>query len=353
MSEKKAAFYYRDQYYLLPQEYSSVEELKSKITVPLHIKLQSLCEDNQISGNIEKGICIAPYFYSEYGCPTINVLIEDLSDIYPVEVELFTQAEYNERIRKVILEYCPGCQRYKPLSNRVQSLNGHFEEISLNSVCFFRQNSKPSPRVLRENLFWLGGRWYHFDPSKRDVEDIMDDIKSTIYLKFDSGKKDAHDSHKMTAFFKPEFFTGVIADTLESYIEKALYFTKFRMQFNQQSPVSKEEFEKQVADTNRDIMRKNCKRYGVSLAKLVFDPALEDKVARSLKPLFDHFYSVQLLKEPGAMYLLLLDECLFLKEMHFRTPLLESANAEITVYNQYNVSRYRISFDMEKQILGD
>ncbi len=353
MSEKRAALYYRDTYYLLPEEYSSVEQMKNKIIVPSHIELQSLCENNNIAGNIKKGICIAPYFYSEYGCPTINVLIDDLSDIYPVEVELFTQAEYNERIRKVILEYCPGCQRYKPLSNRVQSLNGHFEAISLNSVCFFRQNSKPSPRVFRDNLFGLGGIWYHFDPSKRDVEDVMDDIKSMIYLKFDSGEKGAHDSHKMTAFFKPEFFTGVLADTLESYIEKALYFTKFRMQFSQQEPVSKEEFEKQIDKTNRDSMRKNCKRYGVSLAKLDFEPALEDKVARSLKPLFDHFYSVQLLKEPGAMYLLLLDECQFLKEMHFRTPLLESANAEITVYNQYNVSRYRISFDMGKQILGD
>ena len=150
--------------------------------------------------------------------------------------------------------------------------------------------------------------------------------------------------------FKPDFFTRVLADTLRCYIEKALPFTEFRLQFAQQAPVSKEEFEKQISETNRDNMRKNCKRYGVSLAELNFDPALEEKVTRSLKPLLDHFYIMRLLKEPGVMYLLLLDECQFLKELHFRAPLLEPAKAEITVYNQYNESRYRVSFDMEKHI---
>lgn len=350
MSEKRAAFYYRENYYLLPQEYSSIDELKSEIAVPSHIKLQSLCEDNHVRTNIEKGICIAPYFYSEYGFPIDDVLIEDLSDIYPVEVELFTQAEYNEHIRKVILEYCPGCQRYKPISNRVQSLNGHFGEISLNSVCFFRQSSKPAPRVFRRNMFGLGGLWRHFDPSREDAENVIDLIKSMIYLKFDSAKKDEQDSRKMTVIFKPDFFTRVLADTLRYYIEKALPFTEFRLQFAQQAPVSKEEFEKQISETNRDNMRKNCKRYGVSLAELNFDPALEEKVTRSLKPLLDHFYTMRLLKEPGVMYLLLLDECQFLKELHFRAPLLEPAKAEITIYNQYNESRYRVSFDMEKHI---
>ena len=164
MSEKRKAFYYRERYYLLPQGYSSIKELRSEMeNMPARIRLQALSEDNHIHSNIEKGVSIAPYFYSEYGFAEEDVLIEDVSDIYPVEVELFTQAEYNECLRKVILEYCPGCLRYKPISDRVQSLNGHFEEISLNAVCFFRQNSKPSPRVFRRNLFGLGGLWNHFD----------------------------------------------------------------------------------------------------------------------------------------------------------------------------------------------
>lgn len=350
MSEKRTAFYYREHYYLLPHEYSSLEELKSEITVPSHIRLQSLCEDNHVRTNIEKGICIAPYFYSEYGYPAEDVLIEDLSDIFPVEVELFTQAEYNEHIRKVILGYCPGCYRYKPISNRVQSLNGHFGEISLNSVCFFRQNSKPAPRVFRMNLFGLGGFWKHFDPCGEDANRILDSIKSMIYLQFDSAQKDAQDPRNMTVVFKPDFFINVLAETLRNYIEKALPFTDFRMRFVPQAPVSKDEFEKQISEANRDILRKNCKRYGVSLAKLSFDPAFEEKVVQSLKPLQDHFYTVQLLNEPEVMNLLLLDECRFLKELHFRAPLFEPAKAEVTIYNQYNECRYSVSFGMEKHI---
>ena len=84
-------------------------------------------------------------------------MIDDPSDAFPVEVELFTQKEYNGRLREVILNFCPGCMRYKPISNRVQSLNGHFEEIALNSVCFYRYESRPSPRVFRNNFARI--RW--------------------------------------------------------------------------------------------------------------------------------------------------------------------------------------------------
>lgn len=352
MSEKRNAFYYRERYYLLPQSFTSIKELRSEIIdLPARIRLQVLSEDNHIRSNIEKGVSIAPYFYSEYGFAEEEVLIEDLSDVYPVEVELFKQAEYNERLRKVILEHCPGCLRYKPISNRVQSLNRHFEEISLNAVCFFRQDSKPSPRVFRSNLFALSGLWKHFDPGIQDAERVTELIKSMIHLKFDAARKDDQDPRKMTVAFKSNFFVKILADTLKCYIENALPFTEFIIQFDQQTPISKEEFEKQISKANRDSLQINCKRYGVSLAKLSFDPLCKEKVARSLKQLLDHYYFVELLTDSEAVYLLLLDECQFMKELRFRAPVFEAAKAEIIVYNQYNETKYHISFDMYKHIL--
>lgn len=169
-----------------------------------------------------------------------------------------------------------------------------------------------------------------------------------LSLKFDAARKDERDPSIMTVSFKPDLFTGVLAATLKRYIENTLTFTQFRIRFDRQPPVTRDEFEKQVNAANRDVIRKNCKKYGVSLAKLTFDPLFGEKVVRSLRPLSDHYYAAELLKERDAVYLLLLDECEFLKELHFRSPFLEAAGAEIAIYGQYGKTRYRISFDMEK-----
>lgn len=191
----------------------------------------------------------------------------------------------------------------------------------------------------------------HFDPCGRNAEDVVNLIKSVTYMKYDAAKKDK-DPRRMAVSFKPDFYMQILTDTLESYIENALHFTEFRLQFDHQPPITKDAFEKQINEAGRDLMRKNCKRYGVSLAKLCFDPSFEEKVIRSLEPLMDHFFAVYLLNEPGELYLLLLDECQFLKELHFRAPLLEAAEAKIAVYNQYEEKRYRISFNMEKHNLA-
>ena len=175
MSEKKQAFFWHDNYYLLPDGLSSVEELLSSVDGKKPIEVRRLTENNYIASyTIEKGVCIAPYFYSEYGYEASEITIEDASDVFPVEVELFTQAEYNDRLREVVLNYCPGCLGYKPLSPRVQSLNGHFEEISLNSVCFYRQISKPSPRNFRWGMFSIGGSWKHHAPTECKTDLLLD-----------------------------------------------------------------------------------------------------------------------------------------------------------------------------------
>ena len=190
MSEKRQAFYYRGQYFLLPSEFASLEELKDSFAdKPMRLKLQLLTEDNKVHSMIRKGVCIAPYFYSEYGFIEANAELESAAELYPVNVELLTQKEYNERLRQVILDNCPGCQRYKPISNRVQSLNSHFNEIALNGVCLYRSNSKPFPRVFKNSLFSLGGLWYHFDPCVQDTKLVVDLIKSQTYLTFASAEK--------------------------------------------------------------------------------------------------------------------------------------------------------------------
>lgn len=340
------AFYYREGYYLLPDGCSNVDALKAGIhELPAEIQVRQLVEDHQLRGMVQKGICIAPYFYAEYGFPEQLLTIEDVDDIFPVEATLLTQEAYNKRLREVVLEYCPGCCRYKPLSNRVQSLNGHFEEISLNSVCFYRQNSKPAPRVFRRLLQSFGGLSYHFDPAGRSADDLLDFIKEVLYIKYTSCEKNPAEPIFHVSY-KPNFFVEQLTLALSEYIEKHLTFTKFRIAAPASGQVSRAEIEALWAPEKLPTFQKECKKYGVSLAILTYDAA-SASMKRCLSELFFHDYARILCEEPGELCLLLMDSCTFLKELHFRAPYLRSCDSKIEIHDQYGIQKYAISFDME------
>ena len=79
-----------------------------------------------------------------------------------------------------------------------------------------------------------------------------------------------------------------------------------------------------------------------------FDAAASGKMKRSLSDLLYHDQARILYEEPGMLCLLLMHQCLFLKELHFRSPFMESCGAEIEIYDQYGISSYAISFDMKQ-----
>ena len=143
------AFYYEDNYYLLPNtfpDYNSFLNAAHNGPLPMEVHTIALREDHGIRNfRVVKGRSMAPYFLQGYNDAPCSVVITNADNIYPVHVQICTQEEYNAKLREQILKSCPGCLRYTPLSNRVQSLNGHFGEMSLDGVCLFRQETKPSP----------------------------------------------------------------------------------------------------------------------------------------------------------------------------------------------------------------
>ncbi|MBO4563009.1 MAG: hypothetical protein J5772_05305, partial [Clostridia bacterium] len=274
MSYKRQAIFVNDSYYLIPEGCSTAEEfLRGLSDLPVSVMLRELKENNEIpSNNLDLGICIAPYFYSDYNLKEAEVMIEDLDDVFPVEVELLTQVEYNKRLREAVLAFCPGCMRFKPLSNRVQSLNGHFEEIALNSVCFYRQESKPAPRVFRNNMIALGGLWYHFWPTDREALDAADSIKSMTYLKYDAAQWQESERRELLVSFMPDFFSQVLTETLSNYCRSAVHFAPFTIRSRNMVVTGVSSFRNQIAPENEGAFRKNCKKYGVALSVLTFDP---------------------------------------------------------------------------------
>lgn len=341
------AFYHREGYYLLPEGFADVDALIAAAQEKeLTVTVRRLVENLRIRSNIQKGICIAPYFYSEYEYPVEELTIADHTDLIPVDVTLLTQKEYNQKLRETILAYCPGCLRYKPISNRVQSLNGHFEEIGLNCVCFFRQDSKPSPRVFRNLLNSFGSLSYHFDPAERTEEDFADFVKSMLYMKYARVAKDEAEP-VFHVEFKPDFFMTHLTAVLRDYIEKHLYFTQCRIAMPAPDGEISEQVGALLQPENRPAFQKECKKYGVSVAFLRYREETGEKVKRALAELFFDDYARVLYETPGELCLLVLDQCIFLKELHFRAPLLSLCDAGIRVYDQYGEKEYTVSFDMK------
>ncbi len=103
--------------------------------------------------------CMAPYFTVE-SLSQETVTVDDLRRVYPVTAFVMPAAEYDDRLREIVVRQCPGCIRY---GEDATDLSGHHEEVSLSGQCLEREE-----QVMREGLlspyepayavedFWLG-----------------------------------------------------------------------------------------------------------------------------------------------------------------------------------------------------
>ena len=217
------AVYCNGTYFLLPEEYADYESFKAYLQsaqMPVTVKAVVLRENHKIPcWTVFKGESIAPYFLSGYHDEPSTVQISDASDVYPTAVEIMDQDTYNARLRKLIEGYCPGCKRFKPLTNRVQSLNGHHGEISLDGVCFFRYETNPSPRIFHDLLFSFGGFFKRNHYAQLGPEDIREKL-TWLYLRFRSlDLQDTEDGRLLRVECKKkELLTPILVPFLSDYL---------------------------------------------------------------------------------------------------------------------------------------
>ncbi len=338
------AIYYREHYYRLPE---SIDFDAFKAGLPAEVELFELCENYGQKGPRDLGISLAPYFISGYEKAPEKVRIDAPDEVYPVDVIILTQEEYNAHLRNVICEYCPGCKGYKPLSNNVRSLNGHFGEITLDKICFYRWETNPSPRFFLEKLRWCGGFWRHFSPLENTPEWILNDIKSRFYIKYDSGEFSAENKNLFIVKHKKDFFLSVLTRIYSEYIESWLYYTEFRLKDSDETVFTEKDVQALLQEEKIEKFRKECKKYGVSLGVLEFPENARAEIECSLAEQVKHnlFYAV--CRAEGKTYYMLTDTPVALKELYFRFPMLEHHGATVTVYSQTDTRKYTISREMK------
>lgn len=346
------AIYYEGTYYLLPTEFDDYEMFIQNLheqTLPAKYRMIELREDHKARNfSVIKGRSMAPYFLSGYHDEPSMVTIENRENVYPVHVEVMDQTEYNAHLREVINRVCPGCLRFKPLSNRVQSLNGHFEEMTLDGVCMFRQESKPAPRCLHDHLFSFGGFFVRFDYASKNAEEMHDNIKQWFYARYADALLEEKDGNKVLTLQckKKELLTPILTNAISRYIEEiseGTYHIRLAEEFNCTENILREI----LLDQNSETFQKECKKYGISLAVIEYDWQASEKVRNSLKELEEHFWIFPLLQTEGKDYYLFADTAYVLKELRYRSPLLQAHHTSVSIFDQYRSCSYQVSFDMK------
>ena len=347
------AVYYNDLYLLLPKEYPDFETFQQFLRhseLPVNVNMVILRENHKIPcWTVFKGESIAPYFLTGYHDEPSRVRFADSESLYPVQVELMDQDTYNARLREVINAFCPGCKRFKPLTNRVQSLNGHHGEISLNRVCFYRYEENPSPRVFHELLFSFGGFFIRSNYAQLSAEEMKQRL-AWNYLRYKSYALEERAGEKYLTLEckKGELLCPIVTQFVGKYMEEVAD-EYYHMALKAPFTCSPDYLESILQEDKREVFQKECKKYGISIGILEFDPKASDAVLRSLEPLTEHYYMEPLVTEPGRIHYLITDTSYVLKELHYRSPLLENCGTTLTLYTQSDRRKYTINFDMPSE----
>jgi hypothetical protein len=338
IGKKQEAVFYLNAYFLLPKEHDSYESFREAVhnsEKPLRVSAVVLRENHEIpSWSVQKGISIAPFFITGYHDEPSEIVITDENAMFPAEVTLLTQDEYNALLREKVLSYCPGCIRYRPISNRVQSLNGHFEELSLDGYCAFRAEKKPYPRRFREPLFFLGTPWRRPYFTEGKAEDVVRMIKEAVYTRISSWEYQEADGTRTLSLSSDYTLDFIIFELLSAYIQKVIdpHFLTVRAGF-----ATIPELVRQCLSDPASF-QKCCKRLGVGLLKLSTSKEYAGLVQDSLKDLIDRWYLFPLFTEEEGAWYLVSDVFSSLKALHFRAPLLSVAGTHAVLYSQFGMT---------------
>ncbi len=135
-----SAFAYLYQYYMIPEEYASVEDFLADAARRPMLLVTRLCE---------KG-CVAPYFIEEETELT-HIRLREPERVHPIEAFVMPREEYRERLEGLLRERCFGCLR----CTRELDVAAHEKEMTLDGLCLLRtEEEKPYTLIDAADDFW-------------------------------------------------------------------------------------------------------------------------------------------------------------------------------------------------------
>ncbi|MDE7464581.1 MAG: hypothetical protein K2M48_06085, partial [Clostridiales bacterium] len=183
MEKGVRAFFYDYKYYLIPDDVSSVKELKSRSSIA--------------TKRLKEELCMAPDFIYE-SIVDETVEIDDGNRIFEVFVNLYSHEEYDAILREQVDRVCRGCEYYDNEDD--PSLNGHHREIALTGTCYIRQDK--NAKYDYSDLF----DWYWRETSNR-LNELAECIDKNDQIKLNKILNE-----NLTKFFYETEFVGAVID---------------------------------------------------------------------------------------------------------------------------------------------
>ena len=348
-------FYYLNNYFMLPEGYADAAaflDFARQAEEPLTVRAIILPENSEAGYEpYELGVCIAPYFIADYLHEPEEIVLEYPGEVYPVQVELLTQQEYNNRLRLQVMAHCPGCRAFGELNENDSSLSGHFEEITLDGFCPYRWETRKAPRNFNKELYEFSHSWTRWNYAQYSAEAVMDEIKYFLKLSYAFGSiTDNLIGRTLTLCSKkPNLFQTVLTDILDKHISEHLqegyHIYLVGCAAIDEASVMSLLTPRRIAATRREL-----KKYGVSIAILEYDPRGENSVMLFLSMMESGSLCRILHAEAGKAVCLLTGEYAVM-QLRCASPMLEPLNTTLTLYGALKTAQYKIRFDMPETVL--
>lgn len=352
------ALYFRDSYLLLPAGLPTWEafcaDLRSR-QLPATYELIPLLENNRIRCGAElRGQCMAPCFLSDGRNEAVPVAIADASEVFPAQVERMTTAEYNARLRQVILTHCEGCAGYTPIDDSDDSLQGHHSEISLNGVCFYRWTQEGENLAFCDDLDELCTTFTSQSLARQPIGVIRAVLDAFTQSALTLVRRRRDDDGAVTLDLRwreEDPLAPALLECIRSHVHRATGGA-VTLVTHTIPDLTLEALCAIMAPDSREALRESCLSHGCALADLRWQAEEHRYIYASLKRMEAQRLAHILYDGPGRAILLLLDPPSALKALRYRTPLLSPHGAVVTVHGAGSVMEYIISFDMPRRICG-
>lgn len=347
-------FFYLNAYFLLPEGYADKAaflDADRQAKAPLTVHAIILREDSEAAHDpYELGVCIAPYFIADYLQSPEEIVLEHPGEVYPVQVELLSQKEYNDRLREQVLAHCSGCRGFGGVNENDSSLSGHFEEITLNGFCPYRWETRNQPRNFNNELYDFGFAWGRYNYGKYNADDVTDEIKYNLKLSYTSGAI-VDDSNGRTLILyskKPGLIQTVLTDILARCISED-WEEGYHIRLNGRADIDEASVMSLLTPKKIAVTRKEFSQYGVKIAIVEYDPRGESSMTLFLDTLVSDRLGWILHTEPGKAICLLTGEYSVMR-LRCASPMLEPYNTTVTLYDALKTVQYRISYDMPEVV---
>ena len=187
-------------------------------------------------------------------------------------------------------------------------------------------------------------RFNFFDNS---ASEMLKELKTWFYVRYANAELVDSGTHKELILTgqKNELLLPILTNAISDYLSSITNHA-YSIRYIDQLTDIQEWIDNAVSYENELTFQQECKKYGVSIGVLEYDADAAEKIRKSLKPMTDHFWMFPLFQTDGKEYYLLADTSYVLKELRYRSPMLQSYHTRIGIYGQQGNKTYEISFDM-------